>query len=262
MSRTHTQPLPSKEASLFRQLVEQYEEKRYKKAVKTADQILKKFPEHGESLAMKGLTLSNMGADKKDEAYELVRRGLKADLKSHVCWHVYGLMYRQDQDYKEAIKCYQNALRIDKENVQIRDLEGFVATRNTLLVLKPNHKNHWIAFALAHHANKNYSVAVEVLQAYEATLTEVAPSEAYEHSELLLYKAMVLDEGGRLEEALTLLDSSKDKICDKVGMLEARASLLLRSGRAAEAEAQYRALLALNSDHYKWHEGLQAALGL
>lgn len=83
--------LPSKEQNLFRQLVRYYEDKHYKKAVKAADQILKKFPEHGETLAMKGLTVRFMpGANRKDEAYDLVRRGLKADLKSHVCWHVYG----------------------------------------------------------------------------------------------------------------------------------------------------------------------------
>lgn len=82
------QPLPAKEAGLFRQVVKFYETKQYKKAVKAADQILKKFPEHGETLAMKGLTLNYM--DKKEEAYELVRKGLKCDLKSHVCWHVYG----------------------------------------------------------------------------------------------------------------------------------------------------------------------------
>lgn len=45
------------------------------------------------------------------------------DLKSHVCWHVYGLLYRSDRDYREAIKCYRCALRIDPENIQIlRDL--------------------------------------------------------------------------------------------------------------------------------------------
>lgn len=32
---------------------------------------------------MKGLTLNCLG--KKEEAYELVRRGLRNDLKSHVC---------------------------------------------------------------------------------------------------------------------------------------------------------------------------------
>ena len=35
---------------------------------------------------------------------------------------------------------------------------------------------------------------------------EVAPNEAYEHSEMLLYRAMVLEEGGHLDEALTHLD--------------------------------------------------------
>lgn len=39
-------------------------------------------------LGLQGLTLNYM--DKKEEAYDFVRKGLKADLKSHVCWHVYG----------------------------------------------------------------------------------------------------------------------------------------------------------------------------
>jgi len=48
-----SQPLPSKETALFRQVVKLYESKQYKKAIKAADQILKKFPDHGETLAMK-----------------------------------------------------------------------------------------------------------------------------------------------------------------------------------------------------------------
>lgn len=48
-----SQPLPAKETGLFRQVVKLYETKQYKKAIKAADQILKKFPEHGETLAMK-----------------------------------------------------------------------------------------------------------------------------------------------------------------------------------------------------------------
>ena len=43
---------------------------------------------------MKGLILSQM--NKKVEAYEYARKGLKNDLRSHVCWHVYGLLYRSD----------------------------------------------------------------------------------------------------------------------------------------------------------------------
>jgi tetratricopeptide (TPR) repeat protein len=87
-SAPNDQTLPAKEAGLFRQIVKFYELKQYKKAVKTADQVLKKFSNHGETLSMKGLALSSM--DKKEEAYDLARKGLKADLRSHVCWHVYG----------------------------------------------------------------------------------------------------------------------------------------------------------------------------
>ena len=39
--------LPSKESSLFRELLNLYESRQLKKGQKTADQILKKFPEHG-----------------------------------------------------------------------------------------------------------------------------------------------------------------------------------------------------------------------
>ena len=96
--------LPPKEAALFKSIVKHYETKQYKKGLKAADAVLKKYPEHGETLAMKGLILNCQ--ERKAEAYELVRLGVKKDLKSHVCWHVYGLLYRSDRDYLQAIKCY------------------------------------------------------------------------------------------------------------------------------------------------------------
>ncbi|KAG2502223.1 hypothetical protein HYH03_000709 [Edaphochlamys debaryana] len=226
---------------------------------------------------MKGLCLRSLAPDndkeKKEEAYELVRKGVKHDLKSHVCWHVYGLLYRQDREYKEAIKCYLNALRIDKENIQIlrdlallqiqmRDLSGFVDTRHQLLTLKPSNRSHWITFAVAHHINGNHELAVQVLNQFESTLDEVPASEAYEHSEMLLFAATVLGAGGKPEEALAYLDKRKDKIKDRQGLQELTASLLLRVGRRAEAEAAYRALLEVNPNNYKMHDGLQEALGL
>lgn len=88
MSHHGNQQLPSKEANFLRQIVKFYELKQYKKGIKMADQILKKFPEHGETLALKGLTLNCL--EKKAEAYDHVTRGLRSDVKSHVCWHVYG----------------------------------------------------------------------------------------------------------------------------------------------------------------------------
>ena len=59
------QVLPVKEQGLFKQVVKLYETKQYKKGLKAAEQLLKKFPDHGETLAMKGLTLKYL--DKKEE---------------------------------------------------------------------------------------------------------------------------------------------------------------------------------------------------
>lgn len=93
---------------------------------------------------MKGLTLNCLG--RKSEAYEYVKRGLRNDLRSHVCWHVYGLLQRSDKQYEEAIKCYRNALRWDKDNIQIlrdlsllqiqmRDLEGYKVNITPLFIV-------------------------------------------------------------------------------------------------------------------------------
>ncbi len=49
-----------------------------------------------------------------------------------------------------------------------------------------------------------------MINAYESTLAgDMSASDAYEHSELLLYKASVLQEGGKAEEALELLRKEK-----------------------------------------------------
>ncbi len=144
------------------------------------------------------------------------------------------LLYRSDREYDEAIKCYKNALRMDRENltvmrdlallqarpvwerkqrlfsarsssvecpfqlagtplcpawpvelvlpahaaplrhaarlrlqIQMRDMPGFLETRQTLLELKSNNKHNWISFALAHHLCGHHEVAVKVLESYE-----------------------------------------------------------------------------------------------
>lgn len=59
-------PLPKKEADLFKNVVKFYESKQYKKGLKNAETILKRFPNHGETLCMKGLIVNSLGnADKK-----------------------------------------------------------------------------------------------------------------------------------------------------------------------------------------------------
>ncbi|XP_007024039.2 PREDICTED: N-alpha-acetyltransferase 16, NatA auxiliary subunit [Theobroma cacao] len=265
--------LPPKEANLFKLIVKSYETKQYKKGLKAADAILKKFPDHGETLSMKGLTLNCM--DRKTEAYELVRLGVKNDVKSHVCWHVYGLLHRSDREYREAIKCYRNALKRDPDNIEIlrdlsllqaqmRDLTGFVETRQQLLTLKPNHRMNWIGFAVAHHLNSNGAKAVEILEAYEGTLEDDYPpdNERCEHGEMLLYKISLLEECGFLERALEELHKKESKIVDKLTYKEQEVSLLVKLGCLEDGANIYKTLLNMNPDNYRYYEGLQKCFGL
>lgn len=61
---------------------------------------------------MKGLILTHMG--KREEGKELVKKGMRFDLTSHICWHVYGLIQKGEKNYEDALKSYTQALRIDK----------------------------------------------------------------------------------------------------------------------------------------------------
>lgn len=265
------QALPPKEQGLFKSVVRLYETKMFKKAIKTADQILKRFPEHGETLAMKGLTVNQL--DRKEEAHDLVRRGLRKDMKSHICWHVYGLLYRSDHDYHQAARSYVNALRLDPDNqqilldlallqVQIRDYEGFEESRRKLLNARPNQKTNWIGVAIAFHLQANYDKTLEVVKTYLKTLSTDAQraQDPFEHSELLLYRVSVLEEAGDFAGALTHLDQDERLVLDSLAVRETRARLLMRLDRHEEAAKVLRALIAINPDNHSYHGDLRAAV--
>lgn len=61
---------------------------------------------------MKGLVITHMG--KREEGLDLVKRGVRLDLTSHICWHVFGLIQKADKKYEEALKSYTQALKYDK----------------------------------------------------------------------------------------------------------------------------------------------------
>ncbi|XP_074650017.1 N-alpha-acetyltransferase 15, NatA auxiliary subunit-like [Tubulanus polymorphus] len=262
-------PLPPKESTLFKRILKCYEQKQYKNGLKFAKQILTnpKFTEHGETLAMKGLTLNCLG--RKEEAYDFVRRGLRNDLRSHVCWHVYGLLQRSDRKYDEAIKCYRNALKWDKDNLQIlrdlsllqiqmRDLEGYRDTRYQLLVLRPGQRASWIGYAMSYHLLKQFDMAWKILDEFRKTQT-VKPFD-YEHSELLLYQNMVLREAGRYQEALDHLKNYDIQMVDRVAVLETRGNILLKLGQNKDAEILYRELIDRNPENWSYYDGLEKAL--
>lgn len=215
---------------------------------------------------MKGLTLSCLG--RKEEAYEFVRRGLRNNLKSHVCWHAYGLLQRADRKYDEAIKCYRNALKWEKDNLQIlrdlsllqiqmRDLDGYRDTRYQLLVLRPAQKASWIGYAMAYHLLKDYDMALKILEEYRKT--QIVKQPDYEHSEMLLYQNMVMIEAGLEQEALQHLSEYDRQILDRLAVQEAKATLLLKFDKT-RAETIYQQLVERNPENAAYYHGIENAI--
>ncbi|XP_069457327.1 N-alpha-acetyltransferase 16, NatA auxiliary subunit isoform X1 [Ovis canadensis] len=265
--------LPPKENNLFKRILKCYEQKQYKNGLKFCKMILSnpKFAEHGETLAMKGLTLNCLG--KKEEAYEFVRKGLRNNVKSHVCWHVYGLLQRSDKRYDEAIKCYRNALKLDKDNLQIlrdlsllqiqmRDLEGYRETRYQLLQLRPTQRASWIGYAVAHHLLKDYEMALKLLEEFRQT-QQVPPSKIdYEYSELILYQNQVMREADLFQESLEHIETYEKQVCDKLLVEEIKGEMLLKLGRLKEASEVFKNLIDRNAENWCYYEGLEKALQL
>ncbi|KAI2780588.1 N-terminal acetyltransferase A, auxiliary subunit [Daldinia loculata] len=265
------QPLSSKENSLFRQVIRNYEDKQYKRGLKAAEQILKKNPKHGDTMAMKALIINQQG--KTEEAFALGKEALTADMKSHICWHVYGLLYRHQKNFEEAIKAYKFALKLEPEShqiqrdlaflqIQMRDYQGYIQSRTAMLQARPQLRQNWTALAVAHHLAGNLSQAEKVLTTYEDSL-KVQPSKTdYENSEAVMYKNSIIGEMQDYQKALDHLESISKSNLDRLAILELRAEYLAKLGKKEEAADAYRALLDRNPEHPEYYSKLVEVLGI
>ncbi|KAM0295085.1 hypothetical protein HYE67_010616 [Fusarium culmorum] len=263
------QPLASKEASLFRSVIRYYEDKQYKRGIKSAELILKKHPKHGDTTAMKALILNAQG--KTEEAFALGKEALTMDMKSHICWHVYGLLHRANKNFEEAIKAYKFALRLEPDSAQIqrdlailqiqcRDYPGYIQSRTAMLQARPQARQSWTALAIAHHLSGNPAEAEKVMNTYEETLKTKPSKFDNEHSEAIMYKNSLIAEQGDYERALEHLNTAAKQNLDRLAVMEARAEYLHKLGKKEDAAKAYRALLDRNSEHPVYYEKLLEVL--
>ncbi|KAI9303102.1 NMDA receptor-regulated protein 1-domain-containing protein [Cunninghamella echinulata] len=260
---TTKKELPPKENAVFRNLLVNYETRNYKKGLKLADSILKKYPEHGETLAMKGIFLNNL--DKKAEGYEYVKRGVRNDLTSHICWHVYGLMHRADNNYAEAAKCYTQALKYNKNDVnilrdyallqtQLRQYDAVVDARLQLLQHRPTNPSFWIGLAVSYQLAGKPEKALAVMKKDEEFIER--NNVPYEKSELYMYQNWLIEETNNYEAGLEHLNKVESKVTDKRSVKEKRALYLSKLGKIDEAEATYRLLISENPYNSRYISGL------
>lgn len=220
---------------------------------------------------MKGLITNSLG--RTQEAFTIAKEALRQDMKSHVCWHVYGLLYRSEKNFEESIKAYKMALRFEPESqqilrdlallqIQMRDYNGYVESRSRILQGRPQIRQNWTGLAVAYHLAGSYSEAENVLTKYEETLKNPPSKGDIEHSEACLYKNRVIAESGDAARALEHLESISKLVLDKISVMEYRAEYLLKLDRKEEAERAYRALLDRNSEKRAYYKGLEESIGV
>ncbi|XP_026430230.1 N-terminal acetyltransferase A complex auxiliary subunit NAA15-like isoform X1 [Papaver somniferum] len=251
-----------------------YKSKDYNPALFAIDKILETKNDLGEALSLRGLLLSLLG--RNSEALEFASRGTESNNQSIFCWITYGLIYHSDFDYEKAKECFQKAIYLSMnlldlpKNIQLlrylsviqaqmRNLPEFVESRARILTLQPENDLkdphlHHIASATSHHLNADYSKAIEVLKEYGKSLVD---GDYSKHDEVLLYELFLLEESGDLAEALALLHDKESIIVNDVALKERKASLLVKLNNLDAANEIYRELLLLDPENSSYHSGLQ-----
>ena len=93
-------------------------------------------------------------------------------------WHVYGLFHRAEKNYSEALKCYGQALKFDKENqqsardhsllqVQMRMYDSFCESKYDMLQSRPKMRGNWTGLAIAYNLLGKYDLAAQTLTTFE-----------------------------------------------------------------------------------------------
>ena len=267
--------LPKKYEAMFQQILKLYESKKYDKGMKLCKSLLKHHPTHGQTLSMKGLLTYNIDSANTEVAFDLCKKGLALDMKSHVTWHVYGILYRAVDNQRMAIKCYNNALKLDPENQnilrelanlqgQMRDWNGYSESRRKLLTARPKDTQNWGGYSVANHLAGKHQFALHVIDQYVDTLKlddkrEIDPT--FELSEIALYRSLLYEAMGDVDGALSALGGKREgHIVDHLGWYQKKGELHLRLGQYDQALHMYKVLLETNPENYDFHRGLQCCL--
>jgi peptide alpha-N-acetyltransferase len=104
---------------------------------------------------------------------------------------------------------------------------------------------------------KSYEFAWTCLDNYESTFKDENVPD-YETSELFMYKASIMEEAGKFEEALDCVKTHDKEIVDKLGLNEMKARINMFLCRFDEAAELYRKLVGVNPENHQYVLGYMA----
>ena len=257
--------LPQKEANKFKQVVQNYDKKKYKKSLKILLQLQKKNQKQSEYKSMQCLIKFFLENDPKNKKTWLAesKKALLKNLKSSFNWQICGLLYRYSKNYKEAAKCFNQALKYSPDNISIlrdttnlffhsRDYISHLDLRIKTLKNKSGVISNWAGLALAHHLVRNYDDCIDVLNSMIKIQENSKNSNDNLKYNVFLYKASVMYESENFEELVVFLNEKKDKFLNKVFLHEyySFAYLKLRNFEMVKKHLDYLLKLFPSNKQY------------
>ncbi|GBE60210.1 tetratricopeptide repeat-containing protein, putative [Babesia ovata] len=255
--------LSAKDKAAFKNMMELYNQKLYKKGLKIAEELVNKYPKHGEAISFKALFMTQTDPSKYDEILAIAREAIRNDLNSSHCWYILGRVYKMKKQYKDTLKCFSMASKIDPHNerllrdlcalaIEINDYEAFRKFAGSALQLRLKHYKEWMTFAFAQHICGNVEGALKILTEADRVFSGCYDAAPFELSSAILYWAMLLEESGKYDECIKLLTDKESLVLDKISRLEYIARAALLGGLWDTAHTSYKQMVQLNPDNARY----------
>ncbi|KAH7831924.1 putative tetratricopeptide repeat protein [Monocercomonoides exilis] len=229
---------------------------------------------------------------KNEEALECAKHGVSLDMENPDSWYFLGMIYQNQRNYQDALKCFMQARQKDlvyhgpnrppdpktkkpaadetsdlilrelaSTQIMCQDFEGYKGSRQMLLSKVPSQKSSWTGFIAGNALTRDYQKALEITNVHIGTINEERCVKE-DLNGMYFYKVNLLCRLGKWEEALSVLDEKQKVMLDSAGWTERRGEILLRLGRKDEAKICFKDCLDVNSENAAYHAGYRASIGL
>ncbi|CRH02858.1 N-alpha-acetyltransferase 15, NatA auxiliary subunit, putative [Plasmodium relictum] len=252
--------LPNKEMNNFRLMTQLIELKKHKKAYKICEQILKKYPKNGETLAVKGYLLNLLDEKNKEEAFKFIKEGIKNNLFSSFCWYLYGCLYKIYKNYDESLKCFMKAIQLNKYDYKalkeacilllyLKKYEQFKDLRLDMYKDSAKGVRDKAVLIFSFHLLKNYEKCYVVIKQIENELFNDNDLTSNEKHDLLIYMSEILLEGKMYNECLVFLKIHEKELIDKLWLYQMMGLIYLYENNFSQANFFFKEAFSFNYEN-------------
>ncbi|CRG97068.1 N-alpha-acetyltransferase 15, NatA auxiliary subunit, putative [Plasmodium gallinaceum] len=257
---TDNNKLPNKEMNNFRLMTQLIELKKHKKAYKICEQILKKYPKNGETLAVKGYLLNLLDEKNKEEAFKFIKEGIKNNLFSSFCWYLYGCLYKMYKNYDESLKCFMKAIQLNKYDYKalkeacilllyLKKYEQFKDLRLDMYKDSAKSVRDKAILIFSFHLLKNYEKCYVIIKQIENDLVNDNDLTSNERHDLLIYMSEILLEGKMYNECLVFLKMHEKELIDKLWFYQMMGLIYLYENNFLQANFFFKEAFSINYEN-------------